>query len=185
MDENNRNFLLAILLSIGVLFAWQYFFVPQHPPATKAPTEHSQQQQQQQQQAEPGPPRPGAQSETPSAGGPMPPGAGTSTTLTREEALAQSPRIAIDTPALKGSIALKGGRIDDLTLKDYRETVEPDSPNVILLSPAGGPHAYYAEHGFVGGDNAKDLSLPGAGTMWEKQSAQAPPPRALAHATPP
>ena len=49
MDENNRNFLLAILLSIGVLFAWQYFFVPQHPPATKAPTEQSQQQQQQQQ----------------------------------------------------------------------------------------------------------------------------------------
>ena len=175
MDENNRNFLLAILLSIGVLFAWQYFFVPQHPPATKAPTEQSQQQQQQQQQqqAEPGPPRPGAQSETPSAGGPTPPGSGTSTTLTREEALAQSPRIAIDTPALKGSIALKGGRIDDLTLKDYRETVEPDSPNVILLSPAGGPHAYYAEHGFVGGDNAKDLSLPGADTVW-KATSQAP-----------
>ena len=173
MDENNRNFLLAILLSIGVLFAWQYFFVPQHPPATKAPTEQAQQQLQQQQQAEPGPPRPGAQSETPSAGGPTPPGAGTSTTLTREEALAQSPRIAIDTPALKGSIALKGGRIDDLTLKDYRETVEPDSPNVILLSPAGGPHAYYAEHGFVGGDNAKDLSLPGADTVW-KATSQAP-----------
>ncbi len=48
--------------------------------------------------------------------------------MTREEALAQSPRIAIDTPSLKGSIALKGGRIDDLTLKDYRETVEPDEP---------------------------------------------------------
>ena len=48
--------------------------------------------------------------------------------MTREEALAQSPRIAIDTPSLKGSIALKGGRIDDLTLKDYRETVEPTSP---------------------------------------------------------
>jgi YidC/Oxa1 family membrane protein insertase len=172
MDENNRNFLLAILLSIGVLFAWQYFFVPQHPPAGKPPTEQSQQQQQQQ-QAEPGPPRPGAQIETPSAGGPTPPRAGTAAALTREEALAQSPRIAIDTPALKGSIALKGGRIDDLTLKDYRETVEPDSPNVILLSPAGGPHAYYAEHGFVGGTNAKDLSLPGADTVW-KATSQAP-----------
>ena len=57
--------------------------------------------------------------------------------MTREEALAQSPRIAIDTPSVKGSIALKGGRIDDLTLKDYRETVEPDEPNVVLLSPAG------------------------------------------------
>src|SRR5690349_2983654 len=169
MDENNRNFLLAILLSIGVLFAWQYFFVPQHPPATKAPTEQSQQQQQQQ-QAEPGPPRPGAQSETPSAGGPTPPGAGTSTTLTREEALAQSPRIAIDTLALKGSIALKGGRIDDLTLKDYRETVEPDSPNVVLLSPAGGPHPYYTESGYVAASDAAGASVPGEDTLWTAAS---------------
>jgi YidC/Oxa1 family membrane protein insertase len=170
MDENNRNFLLAILLSIGVLFAWQFFFVPKpHPPAEKPPVQQSQQQQ----QTEQGPPRPGAQSETPAAGGPTAPAAGATPTLTREEALAQSPRIAIDTPALKGSIALKGGRIDDLTLKDYRETVDPDSPNVILLSPAGGPHAYYTEHGFVGGDNAKDLALPSADTVW-KATSQGP-----------
>jgi YidC/Oxa1 family membrane protein insertase len=169
MDENNRNFLLAILLSIGVLFAWQFFFVPKpHPPAEKPPVQQSQQQQ----QTEQGPPRPGAQSETPSAGGPTAPAAGTAPTLTREKALAQSPRIAIDTPALKGSIALKGGRIDDLTLKDYRETVDPDSPNVILLSPAGGPHAYYTEHGFVGGDNPKDLALPSADTVWKATSQE-------------
>src|SRR5262252_8588524 len=170
MDENNRNFLLAILLSIGVLFAWQFFFVPKpHPPAEKPPVEQSQQQQ----QTEEGPPRPGAQSETPAAGGPTAPAAGAAAALTREEALAQSPRIAIDTPALKGSIALKGGRIDDLTLRDYRETVDPDSPNVILLSPAGGPHAYYTEHGFVGGENAKDLALPSADTVW-KATSQGP-----------
>jgi YidC/Oxa1 family membrane protein insertase len=169
MDENNRNFLLAILLSIGVLFAWQFFFVPKpHPPAEKPPVQQSQQQQ----QTEQGPPRPGAQSETPAAGGPTAPAAGTAPTLTREKALAQSPRIAIDTPALKGSIALKGGRIDDLTLKDYRETVDPDSPNVILLSPAGGPHAYYTEHGFVGGDNPKDLALPSADTVWKATSQE-------------
>ena len=169
MDENNRNFLLAILLSIGVLFAWQFFFVPKpHPPAEKPPVEQSQQQQ----RIEQGPPRPGAQSETPSAGGPTAPAAGAAPTLTREETLVQSPRIAIDTPALKGSIALKGGRIDDLTLKDYRETVDPDSPNVILLSPKGGPHAYYTEHGFVGGDNAKDLALPSADTVWKATSEE-------------
>ncbi len=128
MDENNRNFLLAIFLSIGVLFAWQYFFVPKpHPPAEKPQTEQSQ-------PVQPGPPQPGVS-------GPAPPGGGGAPTLTREEALAQSPRVAIDTPALKGSIALKGGRIDDLTLKDYRETVDPSSPNVVLLSPAGGPQA--------------------------------------------
>ena len=165
MDEHNRNFILAIVLSMAVLFAWQYFFLPApKPPATT---------EQQQQQPEPGPPRPGA--DTPgTAGAPPQPGAPAGTaTLTRDEALAASPRVAIDTPALKGSISLKGGRIDDLTLKDYRETVEPNSPNVILLSPAGGPGAYYAEHGFVGGAGATDLKLPAGYTMWTAAS-QAP-----------
>jgi YidC/Oxa1 family membrane protein insertase len=167
MDENNRNFLLAILLSIGVLFAWQYFFVPKpHPPAEKPQAEQSQ-------PVEPGPPRPGAAGETPGVSGPAPQGGGGAPTLTRDEALAQSPRVTIDTPSVKGSIALKGGRIDDLTLKDYRETVDPGSPNVVLLSPAGGPQAYYAEHGFVGGDDAKDLALPTADTLW-KATTQAP-----------
>ena len=89
--------------------------------------------------------------------------------MTRDEALAQSPRIAIDTPSLTGSIALKGARIDDLTLKDYRVTVEPTSPMVILLSPAGGPDAYYAEHGFVGG-TGEDLALPTANTLWTAET---------------
>ena len=110
MDENNRNFILAIVLSIGVLFAWQYFFVPKHQPQVKPEGEQTQ-------QVEPGPPQPQAGGE-PSSGGAPQPGAATVATMTREEALAQSPRVAIDTPSLKGSIALKGGRIDDLTLKD-------------------------------------------------------------------
>jgi YidC/Oxa1 family membrane protein insertase len=157
MDENNRNFILAIVLSIGVLFAWQYYFVPKHQPPVKPEGEQSQ-------QVEPGPPQPQG-GEAPSAGAPQP-GVAAAPTLTREEALAQSPRIAIDTPSLKGSIALKGGRIDDLTLIDYRETVEPTSPYVVLLSPAGGPHAYYAEAGYVGGSTGEDLALPSADTLW-------------------
>jgi YidC/Oxa1 family membrane protein insertase len=163
MDENNRNFILAIILSIGVLFAWQYFFVPKPHPAPGT------QQAEQQQPVEPGPPKPQAGGEAPQGGAPQP-GAPVAATLTREEALAQSPRVAIDTPSLKGSIALKGGRIDDLTLKDYRETVEPTSPNVVLLSPAGGPHAYYAERGFVGGDAGEDLALPTADTLWKAET---------------
>ena len=164
MDEHNRNFLLAIVLSIGVLFAWQFFFMPTPPqvPGTK-PAE-------QQQQTEIGPPQPqggGAPAE-----GALQPGAA-NVALTRDEALAKSPRIAIDTPSLKGSIALKGGRIDDLTLKDYRETVDPSSPQVVLLSPEGGPHAYYAESGFVGGAGGEGLALPAADTLWTAAS-QAP-----------
>ncbi len=164
MDENNRNFILAIVLSMVVLFGWQYFFVPKPKPPAETPVAG------QQQPTEQGPPQPGGA--TPGAAAPLP-GATPAATLTREEALAASPRIAIDTPALKGSIALKGGRIDDLTLKDYRETVEPDSANVVLLSPAGGPHPYYTEHGYVGGTGDQDLSLPTADTVWTA-SSQAP-----------
>jgi YidC/Oxa1 family membrane protein insertase len=161
MDENNRNFILAIVLSIGVLFAWQYFFAPKPHPGP-AP-----QQAEQQQQTEQGPPQP--QGGEAASGGAPQPGAPLGPTMTREEALAQSPRVVIDTPSLKGSIALKGARIDDLTLKDYRETVAPTSPQVVLLSPAGGPGAYYTEHGFVA-ETGKTVAVPGPDTVWQAKS---------------
>ena len=41
MDENNRNFITAIVLSIGVLFAWQYFFVPKTPQPSPASRQQS------------------------------------------------------------------------------------------------------------------------------------------------
>ena len=69
-------------------------------------------------------------------------------TLTREAALAGSPRVRIETPSLAGSIALKGGRIDDLSLIKYRETVDPKSPPIVLLAPSGSPHPFYAEFGW-------------------------------------
>ena len=65
------------------------------------------------------------------------------------EALAASPRVAIDTPSVAGSIDLKGGLIDDLVLKDYRETIDKNSPLIRLFSPSGAPDAYWAETGFV------------------------------------
>ena len=164
MDENNRNFILAILLSLGVLFAWQVFFLPKPP---QAPETTPQTAQQAPQPAEPGPPQPQS-GPTPGTGAPQ--AGAAAVALTREEALAKSPRIAIDTLSLKGSIALKGGRIDDLTLKDYRETVSPSSPQVVLLSPAGGPHAYYAESGFVGGTGGEGLALPDNETLWTAAS---------------
>ncbi|MBM3529471.1 MAG: membrane protein insertase YidC, partial [Alphaproteobacteria bacterium] len=88
----------------------------------------------------------------------------------RAVALAASPRIMIDTPRLRGSIALRGGRIDDLALTQYRETVNPASPAIVLLSPSGGPHPFYAEMGWVGaaGTTAK---LPGPDTVWRQQGS--------------
>ncbi len=88
---------------------------------------------------------------------------------TRKQALAASPRLAIETPSLTGSIALKSGRIDDLTLMKYRETVDPTSPHVVLFSPANSPAPYFAEYGWVqhGGSPHK---LPDRETLWQAGS---------------
>ena len=79
----------------------------------------------------------------------VPGAAGAARTLSRAEALASSPRMRIDNGAIHGSIALKGGRIDDVTLARYRETVDPTSPEIVLLSPPGAPNPYFAEYGWV------------------------------------
>src|SRR5262249_57454183 len=76
-------------------------------------------------------------------------GAAQTTEVSRDEALAKSQRVHISTPRVTGSIALTGGRIDDVSLATYRETVDPNSPAIILLSPSGSPPPFYAEFGLV------------------------------------
>src|SRR5581483_4058188 len=123
---DQKNTILALVLSAVVLLGWQYFF--------GMPQLEKQRQITQQQSSERGDPGKVPPSAPPTAPGQTPPsGPG----LTREAALALSPRIAIETPSLHGSVALKGGRIDDLALVRYRETVDPTSPAIFLLSPSG------------------------------------------------
>ncbi len=73
-------------------------------------------------------------------------------------------------PNIKGSIALKGGRIDDVSLATYHETVDPKSPNIVLLSPSGGPDPFYAEFGWVNGTGG-NVKLPDADTVWTATSS--------------
>ncbi|MGA8002755.1 MAG: membrane protein insertase YidC, partial [Pseudolabrys sp.] len=87
------------------------------------------------------------------------------TTIDRAAALAASPRVPIATGSLQGSIALKGGRIDDLALVKFRETVDPKSPPIILLSPSGTADPFYAEFGWTGTAGA-NVKLPTSETVW-------------------
>ena len=66
----------------------------------------------------------------------------------------------IKTDALTGSINLTGGRIDDLRLNDFHETVDETSPTITLLSPSGAPDAYFAEFGWIGPADAGPLPGP-------------------------
>jgi YidC/Oxa1 family membrane protein insertase len=167
--NDQKNMILAIVLSAIVLIAWEYFYaMPQ-----KLRQEALQRQQAQTQQTQP-PSGPTASDGTPgqqSAAPPAPAQAGASSpieTKSREAAIAATERIPIDTPRIKGSISLRGGRIDDVSLAQYHETVDPSSPAIVLLSPSGSPNPFYAEFGWVGaaGLNAK---LPGPDTVWRPE----------------
>ena len=90
-------------------------------------------------------------------------------TLPRAQAVAASPRVSIDTPSLAGSIALRGGRIDDLFLKRYRQSLDKTSPPVELFTPAGATHAYFADFGWLGSNLP---GLPGEDTAWTVSQGQ-------------
>jgi YidC/Oxa1 family membrane protein insertase len=164
MKEDNRNLLLAITLSVVVLFGWQYFYgVPQMEKQQQI----AQQNQQAQGQTAPVPAPGSAPAPAAVPGQTVAPAVAPATgvALTRDQALAQSPRVRIETPKIAGSIALTGARLDDVSLKAYRETVDPNSPIIVLLSPLGGPNGYYSDFGWVAGPGAA-VALPNASTVW-------------------
>jgi YidC/Oxa1 family membrane protein insertase len=172
---DQKNTLLAIVLSAVVLIVWQYFVgMPQMEKQKQEALLKQQQQQQQQQIPQPG--QPAAPAQPGQAGAPPAPGAAPGATpgatpgvpgvqATRETAIGASPRVQIDTPTLRGSIALRGAQIDDIALIKFRETVDPKSPPIVLLSPAGSPHPFYAEFGWATGAGAA-VKVPDRNTVW-------------------
>jgi YidC/Oxa1 family membrane protein insertase len=174
MDQ--KNVLIAIVLSAIVLIVWQYFVgLPQMEKQRQEAQQQAQQRAQPQQTPPLGQPLPNGQPQPQAPGGaPVLPGQGGAPTpgaqMTREAVIAASPRIGIDTPRLKGSVSLKGGRLDDLALIQYRETVDPKSPPIVLLSPSGSPHPFYTEFGWIGPSGA-NLNLPNADTVWRQEGA--------------
>src|SRR5215469_6535519 len=164
---DNRNTILAIILSGLVLIAWQYFYnVPQM----------ERQRAQNQLQAEltkPNQPAPSASPSTPPQAGGAPsatPAAANAPVVGRDDAIASTPRIKIETPSLEGSISLKGARVDDLSLVKFRETVDPKSAPIVLYSPSGTATPYYAEFGWVGAAGST-VRLPDQNTIWQQEGS--------------
>jgi len=172
-QPDQKNLILAIALSVGVLFLWQWLYAG---PKLKEEQERRARIAQEQGQTAGQPAQPGTPSR-PSAATPGSPGGLPQPTLggqpksqpaqaaTREDALAASQRLPIETQSLKGSIALRGGRIDDLVLATYFETVNRGSPNVVLLSPSGAPDAYFTESGYIA-PQGSGIAAPGPETIW-------------------
>ncbi len=151
-----RNLVIALALSVAILIGFQFLFPPPAPPAPEQTTPDRVEQVPVQPQGAPGAVTAPVAPATPTVA---------AEPTSRANALARAPRVAIDSPRLRGSLSLVGGRIDDLALRDYRETLDPNSAQVTLLSPAGAPNAYYGEFGWVSAQGVA-IKLPGPDTVW-------------------
>jgi len=151
MDDQNKNLILATVLSFAVIVAWTTLFPPEEllvDPATEAAQS--------------------LEDATLPAADPVAPAATTPTEA--PEPAAQAPRVAIETDEFNGSISLQGGRIDDLALTNYRETIDEDAAIVRLLKPVGEPGAYFASFGWTATEGLDASAVPGPDTIWSLES---------------
>ncbi|MBP7001400.1 membrane protein insertase YidC [Amaricoccus sp.] len=155
MDDQNRNLILATALSFLVILVWFLLFPPTAPetaPAGQTVAEG---------EAAPAAAAPGAV-----------PGASAEPAASRVEVLGRTARVPVRTDRVAGSISLVGGRIDDLQLLDYHETIAAGSPNVTLLTPAGAPESHYALYGWAPAGGLAAGAVPGPNTPWEIESGE-------------
>jgi len=140
---DTKNLILAIALSLAILLGWQTFIEQPRQAQELAELER-------QERAAGRDPNTIGVPSLPAPGGNQ--AAITAEPRARDEVIADTARIDIRTPALSGTINLVGGRFDDLTLLEYRDTIEPDSKQITLLSPRGSESPYFAEFGWLTGN---------------------------------
>lgn len=145
-EQNNKNLILAMVLSAAVMIVWFVLFPPPEPPVTTTPATEGV----------------AATTDATTAGATSEPVA----TQTDATPVPEAPRVAIDSAKLAGSLSLRGGRIDDLSLKTYREELAPTSPTVRLLSPVGEDLSYYSVFGWLPGTGLEAGDVPDANTLW-------------------
>ncbi len=150
MDDQNKNLILATVLSFLVILTWFWLF----PPEDTANL-------------------PNAESVAEQTDGTVPVAESTATPAIdapAAEVAADAPRVAIETPTLSGTLSLQGGRIDDLALTNYRETLADDAEIVRLMRPVGEPDAYFATFGWAGANGLAADAVPGPETVWAVES---------------
>ena len=152
--SDQKNLIIAIVVSVAIMLGFQFFV--EKPKQDKL----REQQATQQIQAPAGAvPDASGLPALPSLAQQM-----ADQAATRDKALAESPRVKIEGKRLVGSLNLVGGRIDDVVLPEYRETIKPDSNPIHLLSPTGGPSPFYAEFGWTA--SGATVATPTAQTRW-------------------
>jgi YidC/Oxa1 family membrane protein insertase len=157
VGENNRNLILAIILSMAVFFGWDYFVT--RPQMLKQKAEAAAQAKLE---------KPGSAG---AVAGSAPVASAETDVQSREAAISGAPRVKISSATLQGSINLKGARLDDLTLVKFRETIDKKSPAITLLSPTGTAHPYFLQAGWLG----QNIVVPDANSVWSADRSDLSP----------
>ena len=156
---DNRNTIIAIALSLAILLGWETFFAPKAPPTADATATSSAT-----------PPTTPTGTPTVSGDGGTPVAAPVTAPAETATPVAEK-RVHVVTPFVHGTISLTGNRFDDITLINYRETLDPASPEIVLLAGANTPKPYHAEWGWIAAESG--VALPGPTTEWTQTSPAA------------
>ncbi|WAT16791.1 membrane protein insertase YidC [Aurantiacibacter sp. MUD11] len=151
--DNQRNLILAVVLSAILLFGWDFVMRSYFPEPEVDPTVAASEGV------------PGAVGDGVNVGGDAVAGA---QLVDVETALATTERVEIDAPEIIGSINLAGARIDDIELKSHRKTVEEDSGPVQLMAPRGTADQHFARFDWVG----EGVTVPDAQTVWTAEGGE-------------
>ncbi len=146
----NKNVLLAVILSTAILIGWSFYFEnPEEAQRKRAEIQGKTETQTSIQKPE----------------APQPSKANPAKSISRNEALKESDRVLIENKNLSGSISLRGALIDDIILKNYRETLDPNSKSIVLLSPKKYEQGYFVESGWA--TTKSDIKVPDNNSLWQ------------------
>ena len=177
--NDQRNLIIAIVISVAIMFGFQFFFeAPRQEAAKRQQAEMAEQAKQAEEKAAAAT-TPTAPASSGSAILPQAPNAAPGNLMPQAPTTGErvptgaAPRLQIETPRLNGSISLIGARLDQLTLVDYHATVDPTSPQIALFAPAGTEHPYFAEFGWL--PQGQGIAVPGPDTPWQSEAKSLTP----------
>ena len=152
MDDQNKNLIIATALSFVVILVWFVLFPPPEPDAALDGPVVSE--------------TAGAEDTLATPTADIPATTTTASTQTEPSAIETAPRVAIETLRVNGSLSLLGGRIDELSLVDYKTSLRDDAQVVEILFPANEVGAQYALHGWAAAVGVDPTAVPGPNTLW-------------------
>ncbi len=145
MNPDTRNLIAAICLSMSVLIGYQMLF-GEPPQEQDVKTKNNVLEK----------------NNEPSIN--LPQSGDNNNLVEKTRNIKSTPRLIISNEELIGSISLVGARIDDLTLKNYKETINPDSKKIRFLKKIDENKPFFVQFGWSSPNNDK---VPNGNTIWE------------------